>query len=146
MLTSARNQFTGIINTVNMGAVNAEVHIQLTGGENLVASVTKESVDTLDLKAGKSVIALVKAPQIILVSDFGGYKLSARNQLAGEIINVKPGAVNAEVGIRLKGGDIMAATVTNESLENPGIKKGQAITAVFKASAVILAVAQNNSN
>ncbi len=85
-------------------------------------------------------IALVKAPQIILVTDFGGYKLSARNQLAGEITQVKPGGVNSEVDIKLKGGDSVAATVTNDSVENLGLKKGQAVTAVFKAGAVILAV------
>jgi molybdate transport system regulatory protein len=139
MLTSARNQFSGTIKEVNIGAVNAEVLIGLKGGETLTASITKDSVDNLGLKSGKDVIALVKAPQIILVSDFGGYKLSARNQLAGEVTEVKSGAVSAEVDIKLKGGDLMAATVTNESVENLGIKKGQAITAVFKAGAVILA-------
>jgi molybdate transport system regulatory protein len=142
MLTSARNQFPGTINAVNLGAVNAEVVIGLKGGETVIASITRDSVANLGLKEGKDVIALVKAPQIILVTDFGGYKLSARNQLAGEITQVKPGVVNAEVDIQLKGGDLIAATVTNESVENLGLKKGQAVTAVFKAGAVILAVAE----
>ena len=141
MLTSARNQFSGTIKEVNIGAVNAEVLINLKGGETIIASITKDSVENLGLKSGIDVIALVKAPQIILVTDFGGYKLSARNQLAGEITLVKPGAVNAEVDIQLKGGDLVAATVTNDSVENLGLKKGQAVTAVFKAGAVILAVA-----
>ena len=141
MLTSARNQFSGTVEAINIGAVNAEVVIGLKGGETIIASVTKESISNLGLKEGKEVVALVKAPQIILVSDFGGYKLSARNQLAGEITEVKSGAVNAEVDIKLKGGDLVAATVTNDSVDNLGLKKGQSITAVFKAGAVILAVA-----
>lgn len=141
MKTSARNQFSGTIKEVNLGAVNAEVLIGLKGGETIIASITKDSVENLGLKEGKDVIALVKAPQIILVTDFGGYKLSARNQLPGEITLVKPGSVNAEVDIQLKGGDLVAATVTNESVENLGLKKGQAVTAVFKAGAVIVAVA-----
>ncbi|NOS76286.1 MAG: TOBE domain-containing protein [Methyloglobulus sp.] len=141
MLTSARNQFSGTIKEINIGAVNAEVLINLKGGETIIASITKDSVENLGLKSGLDVIALVKAPQIILVTDFGGYKLSARNQLAGEITLVKSGAVNAEVDIQLKGGDLVAATVTNDSVENLGLKKGQAVTAVFKAGAVILAVA-----
>jgi molybdate transport system regulatory protein len=142
MLTSSRNQFSGTIKEVNIGAVNAEVLISLKGGETIIASITKDSVENLGLKSGLDVIALVKAPQIILVTDFGGYKLSARNQLAGEITLIKPGAVNAEVDIQLKGGDLVAATVTNDSVENLGLKKGQAVTAVFKAGAVILAVAK----
>ena len=142
MLTSARNQFSGTIKEVNIGAVNAEVLIGLIGGESIIASITKYSVTNLGLKEGKDIIALVKAPQIILVTDFGGYKLSARNQLAGEITQIKLGVVNAEVDIQLKGGDLIAATVTNDSVENLGLKKGQSVTAVFKAGAVILAVAE----
>ncbi len=141
MKASARNQFTGIVNDVLIGAVNAEVHLSLKGGETIVASITKESVENLGIKSGLEVIALVKAPQIIVVTDFGGYKLSARNQLQGTVTQVKPGAVNSEVDIELKGGDKVAATVTNDSVESLGLRKGQSATAVFKAGAVILAVA-----
>jgi molybdate transport system regulatory protein len=141
MKASARNQFTGIVSDVLIGTVNAEVHLSLKGGETIVASITKESVENLGIKSGLEVIALVKAPQIIVVTDFGGYKLSARNQLQGTVTQVKPGAVNSEVDIELKSGDKVAATVTNESIESLGLRKGQSATAVFKAGAVILAVA-----
>lgn len=141
MKASARNQFTGIVHEVLIGAVNAEVHLRLQGGETLVASITKESVENLQIQAGMDVIALVKAPQIIVVTDFGGYKLSARNQLQGTVTQVKPGAVNAEVDIELTGGEKVAATVTNDSVESLGLRRGQTATAVFKAGAVILAVA-----
>ncbi|MGD0958926.1 MAG: TOBE domain-containing protein [Methylomonas sp.] len=140
MKTSARNQFTGTVNEVLMGAVNAEVHIGLKGGDILVASVTKDSIETLGVKTGITIIALVKAPQIILVTDFGGYKISARNQLAGKVTDIKLGAVNSEVDIELNGGEKIAATVTNDSVETLGLRKGQLTTAVFKASAVLLAV------
>ena len=141
MKTSARNQFTGIVSEVLIGAVNAEVHIGLKGGETIIASITKESVETLAIKAGLEVIVLVKAPQVIIVTDFGGYKVSARNQLSGSITQVKPGAVNTEVDIELKGGEQVTATVTNDSVDTLGLRKGQPATAIFKAGAVILAVA-----
>ncbi|MCX7098051.1 MAG: TOBE domain-containing protein [Methylococcales bacterium] len=141
MKTSARNQFKGIVSDVLIGAVNAEVHITLTGGANLVASITKDSLESLAIKVGVEVIALVKAPQIIIVSDFGGYRVSARNQLEGTITYIKPGAVNTEVDIELNGGEQVAATVTNDSVETLGLRKGQTVTAIFKAGAVILAVA-----
>ncbi|MFI3186399.1 MAG: TOBE domain-containing protein [Methylococcaceae bacterium] len=140
MKASARNHFTGTVSEVRLGAVNAEVHIGLQGGASLVASITKDSVETLDIKIGLEVVALVKAPQIIIVTDFGGYRLSARNQLQGIVTQVKRGAVNAEVEIELKGGEQLAATVTNDSVEALGLCKGQSATAVFKAGAVILAV------
>jgi len=141
MKASARNQFAGTVSEVRVGAVYAEVDVALTGGETIVASITKESVDTLAIKTGVNVIALVKAPQIIIVTDFGGYRLSARNQLKGIVTQVKPGAVNSEIDIELSGGEQVTATVTNDSVETLGLRKGQAATAVFKAGAVILAVA-----
>jgi len=141
MKASARNQFTGTVSDVRIGVVNAEVHVSLKGGETIVASITKDSAETLGIKTGIEVIALVKAPQIIIVTDFGGYRLSARNQLKGTVTQVKPGGINSEVDIELSGGDQVAATVTNDSVETLGLRKGQAVTAIFKAGAVILAVA-----
>ncbi len=140
MKTSARNQFTGTVSEVVIGAVNAEIHVSLAGGEKIVASITKESTEKLGIKTGIEVVALVKAPQVIIVSDFGGYRISARNQLPGTITEVKAGAVNSEVDIELSGGEKVAATVTNDSVETLGLRKGQQATAVFKAGAVILAV------
>lgn len=140
MKASARNQFSGSVSEVIIGAVNAEVHVGLKGGETLVASVTKESVEKLGITTGLEVLALVKAPQIIIITDFGGYKISARNQLPGTVTEVKAGAVNSEIDIELAGGDKVAATVTNDSVAALGLRKGQAATAVFKAGAVILAV------
>lgn len=140
MKTSARNQFVGKVKRVLIGAVNAEIYLGLNGGATLVASITKESVATLGIEVGVEAIALVKAPQIIVVTDFGGYKVSARNQLGGTVVAVKPGAVNSEIDIELGGGDIVAATVTNDSVATLGLTIGQPATAICKAGAVILAV------
>lgn len=141
MKASARNQFVGTVSEVLLGAVNAEIHVKLKSGDIIVASITKESAESLDIKTGIEVLALVKAPQVIIVTDFGGYRVTARNQLKGTVTEVKPGAVNAEVDIELSGGEKVAATVTNDSVETLGLRKGQTATAVFKAGAVILAVA-----
>jgi molybdate transport system regulatory protein len=141
MKASARNQFKGTVKEVIIGAVNAEVHVELKGGATIVSSITKDSVENLAIKTGTDVIALVKAPQIIIVTDFGGYRLSARNQLPGTVTGIKPGAVNTEVDLELTGGEQVAATVTNDSVETLGLRKGQPATIVFKAGSVILAVA-----
>ncbi len=141
MKASARNQFTGTVSEVVIGAVNAEVHISLKGGETIVASITKESIESLAIKEGIAIVALIKAPQIIIVTDFGGYKFSARNQLQGTVSAVKQGAVNSEVDIILSGGEQVVTTVTNDSVEALGLKAGLTATAMFKAGAVMLAVA-----
>lgn len=141
MKASARNQFFGAVKEVVVGAVNSEIVVALKGGDELVASVTNKSVETLGIAVGKDVLALVKAPHIVVVKDFGGYRLSARNQVSGTVERVQKGSVNSDVVIRLNGGDSVAATVTNESVEAMGLKEGETATAVFKAGAVMLGVA-----
>ena len=42
-------------------------------------------------------------------------KISARNQFKGVVCNVNIGVVNVEVQIRLKGGEIIVASITKES-------------------------------
>jgi molybdate transport system regulatory protein len=141
MKTSARNQYFGKITAVNVGAVNAEVAVGLQGGQSIVAAITKESVEKLGVKVGGDAVALVKAPQVIIVTDTAGYRLSARNQLSGKVSRIHKGAVNSDVIIDLGGGETVAATITNDSLEALGLAEGQTATAVFKAGSVILGVA-----
>ena len=141
MKASARNQFFGKVTDVAIGAVNVTVVVGLKGGENIVATITKESAESLAIKTGVDVVALVKAPQIIVITDFGGYRLSARNQLKGSVSRIQKGAVNSEVVIELSGGDSVTATVTNESIETLNLSAGSSATAVFKAGSVILGVA-----
>lgn len=141
MKASARNQFMGTVSEVLVGVVNAEVHISLKGGQTIFASITKESLETLAIKPGVEVIALVKASQIIIVTDFGGYKFSARNQLKGMVIRVKLGAIYSEIDIDTVGGNQIAVSVTNDSVDKFGLHQGQLVTALFKPSAVILAIA-----
>lgn len=140
MKASARNQWYGTVADVEIGAVNAEVFITLKGGATLVAAITKKSAADLGIAKGSEVLALIKAPLVMVVTDLDGYRLSARNQLAGTITHVRKGAVNAEVVIGLPGGDSVAATITNDSVDTLGLSVGQSATAVFKAGAVILGV------
>ncbi|AUQ24177.1 TOBE domain-containing protein [Dickeya zeae] len=65
---SARNQFSGTVNRIVDGAVNATVHITTTKGLKLTASVTNDSVQEMGLYAGSAVIALVKASSVILAT------------------------------------------------------------------------------
>jgi molybdate transport system regulatory protein len=142
MKASARNQLFGKVTSVSTGATNAEIEVSLKGGDTIYASITNPSVTALGLEVSKDVVALVKAPLIMVVKDFGGYKLSARNQLRGKVARVQKGSVNAEVVIQLPGGDSIVASITNDSVDALGLKDGDTATAVFKAGAVILGVAE----
>ena len=138
--TSARNQLVGTISAIREGAVNAEIDIRLKGGEDLVAQITIPSVKNLDLAVGKPVTALLKASWLILGTGEEAPKVSARNRLKGSVVSVTKGAVNSEVDIELVGGDTVVASITNVSVEALGLKAGVTAWALFKASAVILAI------
>jgi molybdate transport system regulatory protein len=141
MLTSARNHFAGTITRITPGSVNDEVELQLAGGDCLVAILTHASVEQLGLLVGGEVVALIKASSVIVaVEDGAPMKLSARNQLAGTVSRIQPGAVNTEVVIALGGGNSIAAIITNTSATAMALAEGVAATAIFKASSVILAV------
>ena len=65
-------------------------------------------------------------------------KISARNQLAGTVEKVTKGAVNAEIDLKLEGGEKIAAIITNASANALKLKKGAAAFAVMKASEVMV--------
>lgn len=140
MKTSARNQFFGKVVQVTTGAVNDEVTLEVGGGHHIVAIVTRESVDELDLSPGSEAFALVKSSSVILVVDGDDARFSARNRLGGTVARVLPGAVNSEVVIDLAGGGTITAIITNDSCTALGLAPGASATAIFKASSVIIGI------
>ena len=140
MKTSARNHFDGTVSKHAVDAVNDEIEITLTGGQKIVAVVTRESAKGLGLAVGARAFALVKASSIVITTDVGGARFSARNQFAGTVASVQAGAVNAEVVIDAGGGLTIASIVTQTSLKALGLVQGSAATAIFKASGLIVGV------
>jgi len=65
METSARNQLSGSVVAVTMGAVMAEVTVDI-GGAQVVAAITKESAERLGLETGKAVTAIIKATDVMI--------------------------------------------------------------------------------
>ena len=65
-------------------------------------------------------------------------RLSARNQLPGTVVEVRHGTVTTTVTIRLAGGDQVVSSITKESAESLGLAAGDEVTAIIKASEVII--------
>ena len=139
MKTSARNQFAGTVAALDIGPVSAEVTIALKSGDTITATLTSAAARRLKLKKGKEALALVKASAVVLVADFAGWQLSARNQLAGTVSRIEKGAVSSLVVLTLPGGMALTATLTNDGLDALGLKVGAPASAVFKAYAVMVA-------
>jgi molybdopterin-binding protein len=66
-------------------------------------------------------------------------KLSARNQLAAKIVEVRKGQTTAHVRIEIGNGVIVASSITNEAVDDLGLKVGRCATAIIKASDVMVA-------
>ena len=139
MKTTARNQFVGNVGALDIGPVSAQVTITLKSGGEITATLTSAAARRLKLAKGKEALAIVKASAVVLVSDFAGWQLSARNQLAGTVSRVERGAVSSLVVLTLPGGGAITASVTNEGVDALGLAVGTAATAVFKAYAVMVA-------
>jgi len=140
MRTSARNALRGRVSAVTDGAVNAEVVVDVGQGVEIVAVITRRSVEDLGLAVGSDVVALIKSSFVVLVAGHGPVRASARNRLAGTVVALDDGAVNSEILLELADGKTLTATITRHSVEDLGLKIGDRATALVKASHVILAV------
>lgn len=65
-------------------------------------------------------------------------KTSARNELSGKITNIINGAVMSEVKIAVSPEVTISATVTKDGIESLGVKVNDNITAIIKASSIIV--------
>lgn len=63
---SARNQLSGKIKQFTKGAVNSSVVVETDKGLNIIAVITNESLEEMDISEGKAINAIVKASSIIL--------------------------------------------------------------------------------
>ncbi|MBV9115776.1 MAG: TOBE domain-containing protein [Acetobacteraceae bacterium] len=65
-------------------------------------------------------------------------KLSARNQIKGRVVAVQKGATTSHVRIEIGNGVVLTASITNEAVDELGLKQGDEATAVIKASDVMV--------
>lgn len=143
--TSATNQLFGTITAIQPGPVNVEALVELKGGEPVAASMNLAVLDRLELNVGQDVLLLINAPEISIVTEFGQQQLSARNSLSGAVVRIQRDGIDAQVALRLPGGDSLVAMITQASAESLGLKFGMPVNAVFKSNAVMLAVAAPDS-
>ena len=67
MELSARNQLEGTIKSLTLGAVMAEVVVDVNGTE-IVAAITRRSAESMGLKEGARVKAVIKATEVMIAT------------------------------------------------------------------------------
>ena len=140
MKVSARNVFSGTIQKITKGAVNAEVILAISGETSITSIITNGAIENLSLKEGMNAYAIIKSSSIIIAQELLDAKLSARNILPGKILRLIEGPVSTEVDVEIGGGNVISAIITHGSSEKLSLKEGAHACAVFKASSVILGV------
>ena len=159
MKTSARNVFPGKVRVLRHSGILVEVVLRTFTGLDVVAVITEESCLTLALEEGKTAIATVKAPWVILTLPAGAAAgladdkgsagmealvrepaTSARNRFAGVIAGVRRSEVATEVLVDLPEGSRVCSLITTESADALHLEEGKAVLVSFKAFSVILAL------
>ena len=141
MKISARNVWLGNVTQIEKGVVNSVVTVALKGQDTIVSVITDNSVQRLGLQPGVEVMAIVKAPSVMLGLEIDRQKISARNILEGRVNRIVSGVVNDEVIIDLAGGNTVTSILTSASVKRLDLVPGMEIAAIIKASDVLLATA-----
>jgi molybdopterin-binding protein len=68
MELSARNQLKGTITSVKLGGIMAEVTVDI-GGQEVVAAITRSSVEKLGLAVGQPALAVIKATEVLIAKE-----------------------------------------------------------------------------
>lgn len=71
MRVSARNQLQATVKSIKLGSVMAEVVVTLPGKQEIVSMITRNSVESLHLAEGDSVVVFVKSTEVMLGKDEG---------------------------------------------------------------------------
>jgi len=69
MQISARNILQGKVKAIKDGAIMTEVVVEIAGGTEVVAVITKGSADAMQLGVGKEVNAVIKATEVMIMLD-----------------------------------------------------------------------------
>ncbi|MDD2384741.1 MAG: TOBE domain-containing protein [Sulfurospirillaceae bacterium] len=137
MQISARNQLMGKIGEIKQAKVNAEIHIVLKSGVELISTVTNSAVEEMGLQVGDEVIGIIKASSVLLSTTLD-LATSARNKIVGKVIDIKTGEVNSQVSLDVGNGDVVISTITTESVKVLGLVPGIQACALIKSSSILI--------
>jgi len=135
--TSARNQLFGRVIGVDAEEKNAEVTVQLKGGEQIIATLELSLVTELALAIGNEAVLLINGADLILTTD-STKQFSARNRLYGNVMQIQHDGINSEVTVLLPSGEMLTAKITQQSVENLALVSTQPVWVIFKSNVPIL--------
>ncbi len=140
MKISARNMLSGKITEVKKGQVMAVIKLALSSGATVTSIITNESSDNLGLSTGKDATAIIKASSVMIGKGNADLHISARNILKGKVKKIKEGMVMAEITLDMGDGNIITATISDDSVKRLALREHDEAFAIFKATSVMIGV------
>jgi molybdate transport system regulatory protein len=136
---SARNQLKAKVSKIQNGAVESGIFLALQGGESIMATITNDSLATLNLTIGSEVYALFKANSVVIDRDVNLQK-NDRNRFLGKVNRISRGSFDAEVIVAIKGGNTICSTMPIETLDELNLQEGAEVVAFCKPNTIILGI------
>lgn len=132
--TSMRNQLRCTVAALRMGGGAVRVRLQLAGGDELAARITRESAQLLGLHAGQPVLALCKAMAVRVSADAA--PADGENLLTGQVARAVPRGAG-EVVLTLAGGQQLVGFAE----AGHGLRRGDAAWSRVGETAVVIGLA-----
>ncbi|MGB0990720.1 MAG: TOBE domain-containing protein [Halarcobacter sp.] len=137
MQISARNQIIGKVDKIVSNDVNANIVIVPRSGHELFANISKEALESLDIKNDDEVIAIFKSNNVLLSTD-ENIAISARNKIKGTITSITKDSTNSEVVLDIGENESIASIITTGAVKRLGLEIGKEIFAFIKSSDIMI--------
>lgn len=137
MQISARNQIRGIVDKIVLSDVNANVVIVPKSGHELFANISKDAIQSLDIKNSDEIIAIFKSNNVLISTD-ENIAISARNRIKGTITAITKDSTNSEVIIDIGENESIASIITTGAVKRLKLEIGKEVFAFIKSSDIML--------
>lgn len=136
---SARNQLKAKVVKIQKGLIESEIFLELGSKDVIMAIITNDSLNALEIEIGGEVYALFKANALTISSDTT-LKKSDLNSFIGKVIRINRDSFNAEVVVELKGEKTVCSTMPIDAFDDLRLQAGMEVIAFCKPKSIILGI------
>ncbi|MFA5234474.1 MAG: TOBE domain-containing protein [Sulfurimonas sp.] len=134
---SARNQLRAKVIKIQKGAIESEIFLELSSKEVVMAIITNDSLNALEIEVGSDVYALFKANALTISRDLTLQK-SDMNRFTGKVIRINRDNFNCEVVIQLKSSNTLCSTMPVEIFDDLGLQIDTEVVSFCKPKSIII--------
>ena len=136
MKSSSKNLISGDIKEINQGEYNTKIEVKVSEDLSLYSIIPTSSFLDMKLKLDEKVFALIQESSIMIALN-NPEGISARNIIKSTISALKTDAVSTEIKLSI-GKNTLTSAISNDSHEQLGLKIGQEIYAIIKATDIVI--------